>query len=184
MGHLSKHTYNIRREKTQIKHWKQKLATYVYNYCNTCNIQIYFCNICMKHLQHTSKTSETLETYSCNMRFQRNISLLFRNGSSLARGVDTLVEKAVTGSVEKVIVGPRALEGRGGLLAPRDSHPRLPPAWCTGLRHRARLPRAARPARTGASEATVSSHARARLRAVVALLARRQPRMKQRERKS
>jgi hypothetical protein len=29
-------------------------------------------------LQHTSKTHETLETYTCNMRFQRNIYLLLR----------------------------------------------------------------------------------------------------------
>jgi hypothetical protein len=40
----------------QVKHWKQKLATYIYNHCN---ITIYFCNIHMKHLQHTFKTFET-----------------------------------------------------------------------------------------------------------------------------
>jgi hypothetical protein len=45
----------------------------VYNYCNICNFPIYFYNIYLKHLQHTS---ETLETYACNMRFQRNITLL------------------------------------------------------------------------------------------------------------
>jgi hypothetical protein len=28
-------------------------------------------------LQHISETPETLETYVCNMRFQRNITLLF-----------------------------------------------------------------------------------------------------------
>jgi hypothetical protein len=59
-----------------MKHLEQTLATYVYNNYNMCNITIYFCNIQMKHLQHTSKTSEIIETYSCNMRFQRNISLL------------------------------------------------------------------------------------------------------------
>jgi hypothetical protein len=53
-----------------MKHLKQTLATYVYNHCNMCNITIYFCNIYLKHLRHTS------ETYSCDMRFQRNISLL------------------------------------------------------------------------------------------------------------
>ena len=37
---------------------------------------IYLCNIHMKQLQHTSETSKTLETYTCNMRFHRNISLL------------------------------------------------------------------------------------------------------------
>ena len=41
-----------------------------------CNITIYFCNIHMKNLQHTSETSKIIETYSCNMRFQLNISLL------------------------------------------------------------------------------------------------------------
>jgi hypothetical protein len=39
---------------------------------------IYFCKICIKHLQHTSETSETLETYTCIMCFQCNISLLLR----------------------------------------------------------------------------------------------------------
>jgi hypothetical protein len=52
-----------------------------------CNILIYFCNTDIKTLQRTSKTSETLETYVCNTRFQHNISLLFRNGGSSARGV-------------------------------------------------------------------------------------------------
>jgi hypothetical protein len=45
-----------------MKHWEEKLATYVYNHCNICNIPMYFCNIHMKHLQHTYETSETLET--------------------------------------------------------------------------------------------------------------------------
>ena len=57
-----------------MKYLERTLATYVYNYCNMCNITIYFCNIHMKHLQHTP---EIIETYSYNMRFQRNISLLF-----------------------------------------------------------------------------------------------------------
>ena len=52
-----------------MKHREQKLATYVYNHCNICNIPIYFCNIHLKHLQRTSKTSETLERYACNMHF-------------------------------------------------------------------------------------------------------------------
>jgi hypothetical protein len=71
------------------------LATYVYNHCNMCNIMIYFCNINMKQLQHTSETSEAIETYSRNLRFQHNISLLldrmearrcvvFTGGSGLA----------------------------------------------------------------------------------------------------
>jgi hypothetical protein len=45
-----------------MKHWEQKLAMYVYNHCNICNIPIYFYNIHMKHLQHTYETSEILET--------------------------------------------------------------------------------------------------------------------------
>jgi hypothetical protein len=43
---------------------------------NMCNIQIYFCNIDIKHFQHACETFEILETDACNMRFQRNISLL------------------------------------------------------------------------------------------------------------
>ena len=39
-----------------MKHWRQTLATYVYNHCN---IQIYFYSIYIKHLQYISKTSET-----------------------------------------------------------------------------------------------------------------------------
>jgi hypothetical protein len=72
MQHPNKHTCNIRLKK-QMKHLEHMLATYMYNHCNMCNITIYFCNIHMKHLQHTS---ETLKTYSCNMCFQRNNSLL------------------------------------------------------------------------------------------------------------
>jgi hypothetical protein len=41
-----------------------------------CNIPIYFCNIQMKHMQHLDETSKTLETYVCNMRFQRNVTLV------------------------------------------------------------------------------------------------------------
>jgi hypothetical protein len=41
----------------------------MYNHCNMCNIY-------MKHLQHTCEISEIFEIYSCNMHFQRNISLL------------------------------------------------------------------------------------------------------------
>ena len=68
-----------------MKHLEQTLATYVYSHCSICNIPIYFCNTDIKHLQHTSETSET---YVCNMRFQRNIFLLHRNGGSLACGVN------------------------------------------------------------------------------------------------
>jgi hypothetical protein len=40
-----------------------------------CNIPIYFCNIQMKHMQHPNETFETLQTYTCNIRFQRNVTL-------------------------------------------------------------------------------------------------------------
>ena len=39
----------------------------MYNYCNICNISIYFYNIQMVLLQHSDETSETLETCYCNM---------------------------------------------------------------------------------------------------------------------
>ena len=54
-----------------MKHMEKALATYVYSHSSICNIPIYFCNIHMKHLQHTS---ETFETYTCNMRFQQNLT--------------------------------------------------------------------------------------------------------------
>jgi hypothetical protein len=59
-----------------MKHFEQifeALATCLAKYARS---PIYFCNIHMKQLQHTSETSETLETYTCNMCFHRNISLL------------------------------------------------------------------------------------------------------------
>jgi hypothetical protein len=87
--------------KKQIKHWEEKFATYVYNYCNICNISIYFCNIRMKHLQHTSKMSEILQTYTWNIHFQRNISLLLERmearqrvstrGNGSGRGAEKMV---------------------------------------------------------------------------------------------
>jgi hypothetical protein len=61
-----KNTCNIHVKK-QMKHCEQKLATYVYNHCNICDISLYFCNTHKKHLQHTSKT---LEAEACNMCFQ------------------------------------------------------------------------------------------------------------------
>jgi len=84
-----------------------------------CNISIYYCNIRMKHLLHTSKI---LEVYACNMGFERNISLLFRNGSSLAHGVHRCRARRWRGDRRS-----GGEEGRCRLAAPRDSHPRLPP---------------------------------------------------------
>jgi hypothetical protein len=61
----------------QIKHLKWTLASYVYNHYWTCAIfrSIFAtsiwntCNISLKHFKQ-------IETYSCNIRFQRNIPLL------------------------------------------------------------------------------------------------------------
>jgi hypothetical protein len=75
------------------------------------NIPIYFCNIHMKHLQHTFETSETLEIYACNMRFQRNNSLLLGRMKDHWRVEFTDVElvaweeKAAVGPMEKAAVG-------------------------------------------------------------------------------
>ena len=46
------------------------------------NIQIYFCNIRMEHLQHYSRIFETCEIYACNMRQ----TLAKTEGSSLPAG--------------------------------------------------------------------------------------------------
>jgi hypothetical protein len=79
--HPNKHTCNRR-----LKKLERTLATYMYKHCNICNITIYFCNIHMKRLQHTSRIFETIETYSCNMRFQRNMSFAtWQNGGSSPR---------------------------------------------------------------------------------------------------
>jgi hypothetical protein len=45
-----------------MKYLEQMFATYVYSHCNICNIQIYFCNIHMKHLQHTSETLKNIRS--------------------------------------------------------------------------------------------------------------------------
>ena len=106
-----------------MKYLEQTLATYVYRDCNICNIQIYFRNIQMKHLQDTSKTCETLQTYVCIMHFQRNISLLFGKmeahccveftGVELIGGVELAapVEKVAAGPVEKAAASHSGGEG-------------------------------------------------------------------------
>jgi hypothetical protein len=63
-------------KKTDETFGKHTLATCLYSHYNMCNIPIYFCNIDVKHLQLTSEKFETLKIYVCNMRFQRNITLL------------------------------------------------------------------------------------------------------------
>jgi hypothetical protein len=64
----------------------------------------------MKHLQHPFGTSETLETYFCNMRFQRNISLLLRRMEARWRVEFTSVELVggaeLAAPVEKATTGP------------------------------------------------------------------------------
>jgi hypothetical protein len=37
----------------QMKHFKQTLATYVYNHCNICNICTYLCNTCIYLCERT-----------------------------------------------------------------------------------------------------------------------------------
>jgi hypothetical protein len=81
-----------------MKQSEHTLETYVYSHCNMCNILIYIYNTDIKHLKHTSETSETLETYVCNTRFQRNISLLFGNGGSSARGVHRCIARRWRGA--------------------------------------------------------------------------------------
>jgi hypothetical protein len=85
-----KHTCKVRLKK-QMKHLKQILATYVYN-----------------HLYHTSETSET---YTRNMRFQRNISLLLGRMQARRHMEFTGASGLVT------LVG-------GGLAAPAARHGR------------------------------------------------------------
>jgi hypothetical protein len=125
MQHPKKHTCNVYLKK-HMKHLEQILATYMYSYCNMCNIPIYFCNIHLKHLQHTSETSETIKLYACNMRFQRNISLLlgrmkarWRVEFTGASGLATLV-----GSRPPMAVARRGREAsaarRGGRQQPHD----------------------------------------------------------------
>ena len=61
----------------------------------------------MKHLQHTSETFETLETYTWNMCFQHNISLLLgrMEARQCARG---------SGLAALVGGGPAAVAARRG----------------------------------------------------------------------
>ena len=130
MQRQNNNTYNISLKK-KMKHLEWTFATSVYNHYNMCNISIYFCNIHMKHLQHTFETSETIETYSCNMRFQHNISLLlgrmdarrcvvFTGGCGLAalvggRPVVVAARRAREASAAPCLAGP-AIERRDSRL--------------------------------------------------------------------
>jgi hypothetical protein len=77
----------MRLKKTHMIHWEWKLATYVYNHCNICNIPIYFYNIHMKRLQYTCETSETLENTSATCVFHP--SFVRRAGNSLRPRMET-----------------------------------------------------------------------------------------------
>jgi hypothetical protein len=57
---------------TPVKHLKKHLKAIV----NACNIQIYFYNIQIKHLQHTY---EILKTNTCNMHVMQHIQIYFCN---------------------------------------------------------------------------------------------------------
>jgi hypothetical protein len=52
----------------------------------------------MKHLQYNSETPKTLKTYVCNMRFQRNISLLL--GQTEAHRCVEVTSVELTGNAE------------------------------------------------------------------------------------
>ena len=110
-----------------MKHLELTLATYVYNHCNMCNITIYFYNIHMEHLQHTSQISEIIETYSCNICFECNISLLlgrmearrcvvFTGGSGLA---------VLVGGGPAAVAACRGMEASAARLGEGSSTPRL-----------------------------------------------------------
>jgi hypothetical protein len=56
------HTYAISKSNTYWNTWNICLQ-----HACICNIQIYFCNIHIKHLKHTSGTDETFGTYIWNI---------------------------------------------------------------------------------------------------------------------
>jgi hypothetical protein len=93
----------------------------MYSYCNICNIPIYFCNSHIKYLRYIS---EILETYACNMRFQRNISLLLgrMEARCLAGGAElaALVEKVAAGPAEKATCGSLWWRRRAGGAVERE----------------------------------------------------------------
>jgi hypothetical protein len=53
------------------------LETCVYSHSNICNIQIYFCNIQIKHLQHKFEKYETLEIFVYNHNNICNIQMKY-----------------------------------------------------------------------------------------------------------
>jgi hypothetical protein len=92
----------------------ETFGTDAYNirgHCNMCNITIYFYNIYMRHLQHTS---ETIETYSYNMHFQHNISLLL-DGMEARRCVVFTEGSGLTTLVGGVPMAVAACRRKGGI---------------------------------------------------------------------
>ena len=78
-----------------MKYLEHILKTYVYTYCNMCNIPIYFCNIDIKYLQHTSQSPETLETYVCNVLFRRKHLLAATKARRRVEVTDVLVRRRI-----------------------------------------------------------------------------------------
>jgi hypothetical protein len=65
----------------------------------------------MKHLQHTS---ETLETYACNMRFQRNVTLLLERMKAHRCGARRRVHGAPVWATRLQIVRGRGRRRESG----------------------------------------------------------------------
>jgi hypothetical protein len=81
----------------------------------------------LKHLKHTLAICTFSVIFPCYFEMDDRRRMEFTCVELV-----TPVEKAAVGPTQKAPAGPRALEGRGGLPAPRDSHPCLPPAWRRG----------------------------------------------------
>jgi hypothetical protein len=74
-------------------------------------------------MQHLDKTSETLETYTCNVRFQRNITLLLERIEVVVAELDAGTE--VGGSAWSMLVWQRC-----GQLANGAASHEAPPVAC------------------------------------------------------
>jgi hypothetical protein len=120
-----------------MKHLEHAFVTYVYSHCNICNIPTYFCNIYIKHLQHTFKTSETLKSYSYNMCFLCNISLLLGRMEA-HRHLDFTEGSGIGGACRRQAGGSSCVTWRGGncrnrvpcLAGPIAEHHDSKPAVC------------------------------------------------------
>jgi hypothetical protein len=74
-------------------------------------------------MQHLDETSETLETYICNVRFQRNVTLLLERIEVVVAELDAGTE--VGGSAWSTLVWQRC----GQLASGAASH-EAPPVTC------------------------------------------------------